>query len=378
MLYLPAEFPLDAELAYLNHAAVAPLPKRSATALSNFAFENMTYGATNYLEWIKRLNSLKSNLAELIGASDAADIALVKNTSEGLSIIAYGIDWKAGDEIVGIAHEFPSNVVVWESLHDKGVSFHAVNTIHTKDPEQALFDACSSNTRMLAISSVHYATGLRLDLPRISQFCRDRNILLCIDAIQSIGALDFKLNDIDADFVTADGHKWMLGPEGLGFLYVRPDLRSQLKLHQFGWSMRKQPGNYDSPEWEISNTATRFEAGSPNMIGIHALDASISLLLEFSMQNIEARVKQNAAYLHEKLDIRNNIKIISRNEESRRSGIVLFDVEHKNNLDIHAKLMNKRVICANRGGGIRFSPHFYTSQFQMDLALQRLDEILET
>lgn len=378
MLYLPSEFPLDDKLAYLNHAAVAPLPRRSATALANFAFENMTQGATNYPQWMKQSAQLKQRLMQLINADTVDDIALVKNTSEGLSIVAHGLTWKDGDEIVGIANEFPSNAVVWESLTDQGVRFNPVDTNKAADPEQALFDACNENTRMLAISTIHYASGLRLNMERISAFCQDRQILLCVDAIQSIGALDFDLRKTPADFVTADGHKWMLGPEGLGFLYVKPELRSQLKLHQFGWAMRANPGNYDAPEWSISPTASRFEAGTPNMAGIHALNESIGLLLEFGMQEVQNRVLENRNYLTEKLSHKPTIKVLSSSDADRTSGIVLFDVISADNQQIHQKLMQDGVICAWRGGGIRFSPHFYNTADHMDRALERLENAIKT
>lgn len=377
MLYLPGEFPLDPNIAYLNHAAVSPLPKRTAEAISNFAYENMSVGATNYLTWVDVQTSLKTNLAKLINAPSSDDIALVKNTSEGLSLVAYGLDWSEGDEIVGIANEFPSNSVVWQSLSDQGVAFIAVDTVEANSPEQALFDACTPNTKLLAISSVHYATGQRLDLKKISTFCSSQNILLCVDAIQSIGAIDFDLDDTPVDFVTADGHKWMLGPEGLGFFYVNPAIRNSLKLHQFGWGMRKAPHEFILPKWHVSETATRFEAGSPNMLGIHALNASISLLLEFGVTEIERRITAITDYLIEQLSQRPAISLITDIASHRRSGIVNFSVDGFDSQSLYQSLMADSVICACRGGGIRFSPHFYTSEAQIDLALTRLDALIE-
>lgn len=378
MLYLPGEFPLSDDLIYLNHAAVAPWPRRTAEAVQRFAFENMTRGAADYPAWMRTVESLRGHLAQLIGVDSSDDIALVKNTSEGLSLVAYGLEWQAGDEIVGIAGDFPSNTVVWESLAPQGVNFHGVDILAADDPEQALFDACGEHTRLLAISSVHFATGLRLDLARISLFCRTHEILLCVDAIQSLGALRLDLRETPVDFLTADGHKWMLGPEGLGVFYCRAALRERLHLHQFGWAMRAHPGNFDSPQWLPSPTATRFECGSPNMLGIHALDCSLGLLLEFGMDAIEQRVLTNNDCLRAGLAADRRIELITPDDLSRRSGIVSFRIPGLDSSAIYQRLMSAGVICAPRGGGIRFSPHFYTTQAQLERALEVLFAVLDT
>lgn len=377
MLYLPAEFPQDPEVAYLNHAAVAPWPRRTAEAVQQFAFDNMQTGAEGYLSWMEREAELRQRLAWLINAPNSEDIALVKNTSEGLSFVAAGIDWNAGDEIIGIADDFPSNRVVWESLTDQGVTFNPISTNAFDDPESALIDAITSNTRLMAISSVHFATGVRLDLQRLSQACRDKQVLLCVDAIQSLGAIAFDVQATPADFIVADGHKWMLGPEGLGIFYVNPAIRNSLKLTQYGWAMRAKPGDYSTAAWTVADSAKRFECGSPNMLGIHALNASISLLQELGFETIENLLRDNMSKLREALLSLPGCSVRTPETRDRQAGIMAFEIQGQDSATLYSQLMKQRVICANRGGYVRFSPHFYTRLETIERATDTLKHLIQ-
>ena len=377
MLYLPAEFPQEADLCYLNHAAVAPLPKCSAEAVQGFAFENMTCGAEHYPRWMQVTQELRERLRWLINASSAEDIALVKNTSEGLSFVASGLQWHTGDEIVGIADDFPSNRVVWESLQSQGVKFVQVDTNAASDPESALLEQFTERTRLLAISTVHFATGVRLDIDRLSRACRERGVLLCLDAIQSLGAIHFDLQQTPADFVVADGHKWMLGAEGLGLFYVNPAIRDRLKLTQFGWAMREQASDYTPSPWQPAHSARRFECGTPNMLGIHALHASLGLLQEVGMQAVEEKVHANADFLLEALDTLADVEIRTPGTRERRAGIVSFSVHNRDPDRLWKQLMKSRVICASRGGYLRFSAHFYTRKTMMKMAIDILSQIIQ-
>ncbi len=380
MINLPdTEFLLQPDISYLNHAAVSPWPTRTTEAIVEFAEENQHMGASHYLQWMSVEQRLRQRLALLIGADSAADIALLKNTSEALSVVAQGIHWQAGENIVGIHKDFPSNRVVWESLNDQQVNFKPVDILDTDQPEQMLMAACDQHTRLLAVSSVHYATGLRLDLETLGSFCQQRQILFCVDAIQSLGVIPFDLNLTKADFVAADGHKWMLGPEGLALFYCRPELREQLKLHQFGWHMLNSPADFDQLEWQLSHTASRFECGSPNMLGIHGLEASLSLVEQIGLDTIFESTISNILYLIDILSKYDTIEFITRTDDSSRlSGILTFQVSGRDSERIYQRLMQHKVICAHRGGGIRFSPHFYTSKEQLDRACHVLGQIINS
>ena len=380
---MKTEFPLDESLIYLNHAAVSPWPLRTILAVEGFARENLSFGAAHYPEWLKCEEDLRNLLAWLINAPSVDDIALLKNTSEGLSTLAYGIDWKAGDNLVTFQQEFPSNRIVWESLAPFGVETRLVDLSTSSDaaPEQQLMARCDADTRLLSASSVQYATGFRLDLESVGSFCRQRNILFCVDAIQSLGAIPFDVRKNNADCVVADGHKWMLGPEGVALFYVRPELREKLKLHQFGWHMISHAGDFDRMAWTPSDTATRFECGSPNMLGIHALRASLSLIREQGIQRIFDRVLANTAQFIDLVETSGpGFSLLSNTDQARRSGIVSFTVDGVDAPTLHRRLMCRGVICACRGGGIRFSPHFYTSAEKIDeawdLVIKESDDLL--
>jgi len=369
------EFQLNESLVYLNHAAVSPWPARTARAVEFFARENLEYGATHYLKWMQTERELRNRLARLINAPSSEDISLLKNTSEALSTVAYGIDWQAGDNVVIFKQEFPSNRLVWESLGRFGVEARLVDLYASDSPEQALMDACDQRTRLISTSSVQYADGFRADLDILGRFCRRENILFCMDAIQSLGAIPFDVQRCQADFVMADGHKWMLGPEGLALFYTRKEIREQLQLNQFGWRMVATPHEFDRPDWKPSETGTRFECGTPNMLGIHALNASLSLIEQEGINNISDRILRNTNYLIGLIDQQPALQLLSDRRKSRLSGIVTFRVDGVEQEAIYHELMNSHVICACRGGGIRFSPHFYTPESKLDAAIEKLLEL---
>ena len=363
------EFPLSDELIYLNHAAVAPWPKRTSAAVIGFAEQNTRYGSHFYLDWMHKEAELRTQLQTLLNAPSSDDIALVKNTSEALSLVAYGLTWQAGDNIVSSNEEFPSNRLPWESLTNQGVEFRQADLYSADTPEDALFALVDEHTRLLTISSIQFASGLRMNLARIGEICRRRGILFCIDAIQSLGAVQFDVQAYHADFVMADGHKWMFGPEGLGVFYSTPAARDQLKLTQYGWHMMKDTHNYENKPWEVHPTARRFECGSPNMLGIHGLSASLSLLLETGMDAVEAQVLEKSDYLKAAIAYNSALVLLSERHSRLKSGIVVFKHRTIANDLIYQHLQKNSVVCALRGGGIRFSPHFYNTLDEIDRAL---------
>jgi len=369
------EFPLTDELIYLNHAAVAPWPKRTGEAVIKFAQQNTRYGSHFYPDWLNKETELRSQLQALLNAPSADDIALVKNTSEALSFVAYGLTWQPGDNIVSSNEEFPSNRLPWESLADQGVEFRQADLHSTDTPEDALFALVDDNTRLLTISSIQFASGLRMDLEKIGEFCKRRGILFCIDAIQSLGAMQFDVQAYQADFVMADGHKWMFGPEGLGVFYTTPEARDKLKLTQYGWHMMKDIHNYENQPWEIHPTAHRFECGSPNMLGIHAFSASLSLLLETGMTAVEAQVLEKSGYLRDAIDQNEQLVLLSAKQSRLKSGIVIFKHRTVANEVLYKHLQENGVVCALRGGGIRFSPHFYNTFEEIGQALELISRV---
>lgn len=361
------EFPLAPNLTYLNHAAVGPWPRRTADAVRAFAADNSAFGARDYPVWLQREQALQALAAQLINAH-ADDIALMKNTSEALSVVAQGLAWAHGDEIVIAAHEFPSNRLPWEALRSRGVRVIEVELSATA-PEDALLAACTPRTRVLAASSVHYASGLRLDLVRLGTGCRTRGIAFCVDAIQGLGVFPHDVGAMHIDFLMADGHKWLLAPEGLALFYCAPQWRGKLQLHQHGWHMTEHPHDFTRRDWAPAASARRFEPGSPNMLGIHALAASLTLLLEVGIDVIDARVRERAECLFNAIRRAPMLQLITEPVDGRYGGIVTFCHRTQPAEGLHAKLTAAGVVCALRGGGIRFSPHFYNDLSQLEQAV---------
>lgn len=363
------EFALDPELIYLNHAAIAPWPKRTCDAVQRFAQENYQRGASGYLHWLEVEQQLRQQAAQLLNAESATEIALLKNTSEALSMVAYGVDWQAGDSVVSIADDFPSNRIVWESLANQDVRSKQVKiTVDTADPEAMLMAACDESTRLLAVSSVQYHNGLRLDLERLGAFCQQQNILFCIDTIQSLGVISLDVQRCQADFVMADGHKWLLASEGLAIFYCRTAQREQLQLKQFGWHMVEHRGDYDRTDWQPANSSQRFECGSPNMLGIYALSASLSLIEEVGLDFITTEIQERTDRLIELID-QAGFQLLSPRPTDKRAGIVSFLPADSDPQQLYTKLMQQGVICAKRGGGIRFSPHCHTTAEALQQAI---------
>ena len=364
-------FQLDVNIIHLNHAAVAPWPKVTHDAVVAFADENMRIGSQRYDQWMQTEQRLKLKLKRLINASSIDEIAILKNTSEGLSTIAQGLQYEHGDNIVIPDEEFPSNRVVWLALKDQGVEIRLVKIEEADDPEQALIDAMDEHTRLLSCSSVQYARGLRLDLNRLGAACKRYDSLFCVDAIQSLGAMAFDVQACQADFVVADGHKWMCAPEGTALFYCRRAIQSALTLHQYGWHMLKDAFDFahHHDDVQYADDAQRFESGSPNMMGIAALDASLGLLLDIGIDNIEQQVLMNTEYLFEQLNAMEDIELLTSTQKGKYAGIVTFQKKSVDNVALYKYLQAKDVICAYRGEGIRFSPHFYTDKLTMDKAL---------
>lgn len=367
--HIADEFNLREDMIYLNHAAVSPWPRRAAEAVQKFAAENARDGALHYPRWSATEAALRDQLRTLLNAPSTDDIALLKNTSEGLSLIAYGLDWTAGDNIVISNEEFPSNRIVWESLRTQGVEVREANLNGEENAEDAVLRCFDDRTRLLAISSVQYASGRRMDLNALGAACRERGALFCVDAIQSLGALPLDVQAAQADFVVADGHKWLLGPEGLAVFYCRAGLRERLRLLQFGWHMVEALGDYDRRDWRPAASARRFECGSPNMLGIHALHASLGLLLDVGMNVVAERVLANTGFLIEGLRAMPDVELLTPTAPERRAGIVTFRHRRVDAKTLWQRLNAAGVICAARGGGVRFSPHFYNTVAQLEAAL---------
>jgi selenocysteine lyase/cysteine desulfurase len=370
------EFPILNHGHYANHAAMAPWPAVTTKAVTDFSRENSEIGPEKYAHWLLLETELRSSLAQMINASSADDIALLKNTTEGICTVANGIDWQAGDNIVLPLAEFPSNRLPWLALQQSGVEVREVDIRATEEPEQALLAQMDKRTRLLSVSAVQWTDGLRLQLGTLGTACRQNNVMFFVDAIQQLGALQIDVEACKIDFLAADGHKWMLAPEGIAVFYCRETVRQQLKLSQIGWRMVDEPYKFDRDHWQPSKTAIRFEAGSPNILGQVAMHASIGLLQSIGIEKVENLVRENSRLLSEGLTGIPGVELLRPFELQRVSGIVSFRVKDKNPAEIHRLLKHRNLTCAVRGDAIRLSPHFYQAGKPLQKILNIIEEVI--
>lgn len=348
-------FPVKQNLIYFNHAAVGPLSTRACDAMEGHARDQRDLGALHWREWYAEIAQLRASAAKLIGAQ-ADEIAILKNTSEGLSFVAGGLRWERGDNVVTTALEFPSNWTPWKRLEARGVECR-VAPLPTVDEIDKLLDA---HTRIVTVSSVAFHNGFVADVEAIGELCARRGVLFCVDAIQSVGVLPIDVRRAKIDFLAADGHKWMCGPEGAGIFYVAAERRELLEVLESGWTNVERQGRFIDCGTEWLPDARRFEAGSLNTNGIYGLRAAIDLLLEVGLDVVAAAAIEVANALADGLESIGWRVASPRPLRSPIIGATPPDVE-KSLLWWHRKLEEERIVCAPREGLLRFSPHFYNS-----------------
>jgi selenocysteine lyase/cysteine desulfurase len=313
-------------------------------------------------------------LARMLNAASADDIALLKNTTEGICTVANGLEWRRGDNVVIPKGEFPSNRLPWLALQRHGVEVREVDIRATAEPEKALLERMDARTRLLSVSAVQWTDGLKLKLEVLGAACKSNGVFFFVDAIQQLGAQRVDVQACEIDCLAADGHKWLLAPEGIAVFYCSKRAREALQLQQLGWHMVDDSLRFDRETWPPSETAVRFEAGSPNMLGQVAMHASVGLLLDAGTAEIEARVAENSRMLALALaDIR-GVELVRPFDPGRISGIVSFRMPGKDLAEVHQALKNAQIVCAVRGKAIRLSPHFY----QSGAPIQRMLAALET
>lgn len=366
---IAAEFPIIRNYTFLNHAAVAPISAVAAAEIQRFAIEARDHA---YLtgRWYARAEETRRLAATLINASPE-EIAFVKNTSEGIAFVANGLDWRAGDEIISTAVEYPANVYPWMDLEKRlGVKHVMLPEIDGRIDTNSVLGAVTPRTRMIALSHVEYASGFRHDLAAIGPFCRARGILLCVDGIQSCGALPVDVDAMAIDFLSADGHKWMLGPEGLGIFYCRRELLQALRP-EMGWMNVVNATDYGHYDFTLRADAKRFECGSYNIPGILALGASLKLLAEVGMETVSGRILALTDYLCDRLTEK-GYTIFSARRDNEKSGIVSFTRPETDLGKIAESLEKRGIIIALREGRLRVSPHFYNTTADIDRMVDAL------
>ena len=366
-----AEFPIVQSWTFLNHAAVAPISRAAQDAIIEFA-DQAAKDAYLTGKWYRQIETVRELAANFIGAH-IDEIAFAKNTSEGIAFVASGMDWQPGDQVISTAVGYPTMVYPWMDLAARARIEHIeLSETDGRFTTEQVLDAVTPRTRMIALSHVEFGSGFRHDIAAIGRFCRNRGILFCVDAIQSLGVIPVDVHEMNIDFLSADGHKWLLAPEGAAIFYCRRELLAALRP-EVGWMNVVNANDFGAHNFTLKSDARRFECGSHNVPGILALGASIRLLQRISLPLVHRRVAALTEYLRRRLPEK-GYRVISSARPNETSGIVAFESPHGSVVHdaVVRELEEKRIIIAQRVGRLRASPHFYNTFEDIDRLVDAL------
>ena len=352
------QFPVTRNLTYLNHAAVAPLCRPAAEAMEWLSQDALNYGSLHYGKWLETYEGLRRSAARMVNGTPQ-EIALVKNTSEGIATVAMGLDWRPGDRIIAFKEEFPANQYPWIRLESKGVT---ITWLSCTDPPASLLDQideAAQGARLLAISFVQFLTGFRADLRAIGEICHRRGVIFLVDAIQGLGAFPVDVQAAHIDALAADGHKWLLGPEGCGILYISRRLQEMVEPVEFGWTNVTGYEDYGKRDMTLRPDAGRYECGTLNTIGCFGLRAAIDFLLAVGVEKIAPVVQSLGDQIAAGVQRKGYEVLGDERTPENGAGIVSFRKEGRESAEVVNVLRENSIITAARAGWIRTSPHFY-------------------
>ncbi len=363
-------FPITRNYNFQNHAGVAPLSKPAVEAMCRYAREcGETAGIRS--DFYKHAEQVRKAAAQLINA-DADEITFVKNPTEGIGWVANGLTWNTGDNVVTANVEFPANIYPWMGLAARGVQLKRVPEENGRIPTERIADAIDSKTRVLSLSAIQFASGFRADLAELGRICKEKGVLFCVDAIQALGVFTVDVKAMQIDFLSADGHKWLCGPEGCGIFYCDRSLIGHLKPVMAGWLCMKDALDYGNYQFEFVDNARKFDTGSYNLAGIYGLGASIEMLLEIGPEKIASHVLMLTDRLVHGLRDK-GYRVVSSRRPGEASGIVAFNSETHDHEQIRTHLEREhRVVIALREGRLRASPHVYNTTEEIDQLLELL------
>src|ERR1700704_2059097 len=367
-----ALYPITSRYAYLDHAAIAPLAIPVRSTMEVF-LGRMTEEPFDLAHWERFRAQGRCRLAELVSVGPES-IAFTKNTTSGLGLVAAGLDWEAGDNVVGLDREFPANIYPWMGLQRKGVELRLYRAEHGRLDVKALVQLCDRRTRVLAISAVQFWSGFRADLAALSVALKGRDVLLVVDAMQAVGAMRMDLATTRVDFLCAGAHKWLLGPIGAGFAYVGPRMMERLTPVPIGADSVLHDEEYFAYDLTLKPDARRFEEASPNYPGILGMGAAVNLLLRAGPSGVEDVVLRLADRLRDELPPRGYELVLKPRLPSERSGVVSFRHPRMVPAELHTRLREAGVIISLRSDFLRASPHYYNSDEDLDRLLEALPQ----
>jgi len=361
-------------ITYLNHAAISPLSETVTNSVKNYLDNRASDSIDDFETLTERLFSTKEKLARLLHTVPER-VAFVDNTSDGLNILANGLDWKTGDKILLNTMEFPSNVYPFMNLERHGVEVDFIEPYDNTIPLEKIMSAITPKTRLISISHVQYLNGFLTDLETLGAYCREHGIILSVDVIQSAGAVPINVNKMKIDFLASGSHKWLMGPEGTGFIFLTKEMQSRITQAYVGWtSVSNFFERMRDFKLELDPTARRYENGVLNSAGIIGLGASLDVLLNVGVETIREHILHLTDHLIAQLDER-DIDYITPANRAKRSGIVSLEPADKEAL---VQVMKERKVhTAVRGECVRVSPHFYNTIEEIDIFVNCIDECLK-
>ncbi len=374
-------FPITRHSIYLNHAANGPLPGPVARTLHTYVDDTSNFGNINFARWSEYERGAHRRLASLIHVRPD-QVALIASTGEGLMNIASGLRWQPGDTIISAECEFPSNIYPWLNLQEQGVQVHLVAMRNNRIAVEDVLASITERTRLVSLGLVEFSTGFRSDIATIARYCHERGIICGIDAIQALGALDIDVQELGIDYLAAAAHKWLLGPQTTGILYISDALLAQMHVPRRGWFSVETPFDFFNYEQPLKAGAARFEHSSPNRLPIVGLDAALGIFesIDGGMQAVEQRILGLTGHAIAGLE-RLGYPVVSPRGEGERSGIVCFNV-YPDRQDISPQqlvdeLASRNIRVAARGNVVRISPHFYNTLEEINTLLNALEELIK-
>jgi selenocysteine lyase/cysteine desulfurase len=367
------KFPyLDNGIIYFNHAATGPFSSIVVNRLSNMLKEKSKYNIDDYASFLKVVEETKILLAELINCN-VDRTAFVDNTSNGLNILAQSIDWKKGDRILLNDIEFPANVYPFLNLERFGVEIDFVKSENGIVTADQIINSIKPETKLVSVSFVQFLSGYKVDLEKIGNYCRANNIIFSVDGIQGIGAMRVNVKKCKIDFLSCGTQKWLLGMQGLAFIYVDDEFQKKMIPANVGWLSVENAWNLLDYKLDLKTSANVFQGGTLNAFGIYAFNSSLTLFKDFGFDNVDSEVLSNTKYFISKLKSSGLDCVLSHCNDEELAGIVTLIV--KNPEKVFEELEKKKIFCSLREGLIRFAPHFYNTHHEIDIVVEELQKI---
>ena len=365
-------FPATDQYTYLNSAAVSPMPTTAIVAINKQLADVSANGSEHYQDWVDTKNRARSLAAGMLNVRPE-QIAFMRNTSDGFATIANGLSWESGDNIVSFEREFPANFYAWRRIRDEfNVELRLSPERNGRIDMDEFVSLIDSNTKLVAISSVQYASGFRAGLERIGQAARAVDALFCVDIIQGFGAMGYDLPAQHVDAACGASHKWLCAPEGCGILYLSDRGRERIKPTLVGWISVETPWDFEDREQPFKSTALAWESGTGTSSLYYGLEASLKLLKETGLSNIDAYLGGLTDHLCEGVQ-RKDYDIVSSRLSPEKSAIVC--IKHRGGHscnEIAAQLQAEKIIVSPRGDRLRISPHFYNNLEDIDRLVEAL------